>query len=279
MTIVRVFCRKTSLTPVDPLAFVGDPPLFRPEADEVHVSVTFTWDMAEGRRLGNAWAQYYPTVLLGGPAFGDRPNGFSPGMYVREGVTFTSRGCNNRCPWCLVPGREGKLRLLPIAPGHIVNDNNFLQCPAEHRERVYEMLRQQPKAAIFSGGIDARLVTEQIAEEVKGIRIDSLFLAADTVAAIPVLAKAVKHLPFLGREKLRCYVLIGYGGETVGQAEARLRLLWGVGVLPFAQLYQPVDGYLRYSREWRALARTWSRPAAMRTLMKAQPETAQAGRE
>ena len=51
MRIVRVFPRRTSATPTDDLAFVGDPPLFLPEADEVHVSCTFTWDRAEARRL------------------------------------------------------------------------------------------------------------------------------------------------------------------------------------------------------------------------------------
>ena len=45
---IRVFPRQTAMTPTDELAFVGDPPLslWRPSADEVHVSVTFTWDKA-----------------------------------------------------------------------------------------------------------------------------------------------------------------------------------------------------------------------------------------
>jgi hypothetical protein len=100
--IIRVFPRKTSLTPNDPLAYVGDPPLWRPEADEVHVSVTFTWDIEEGQRLKEAWAQYYPVVKIGGPAFASETNDFEVGKYVKPGVTFTSRGCNNHCPWCLV---------------------------------------------------------------------------------------------------------------------------------------------------------------------------------
>jgi hypothetical protein len=42
--VIRVFPRRTSLTPTDEYAFVGEPPMLRPEADEVHVSCTFTWD-------------------------------------------------------------------------------------------------------------------------------------------------------------------------------------------------------------------------------------------
>ena len=36
--IARVFPRRTSATPDDELAFIGDPPLFLPGMDEVHVS-------------------------------------------------------------------------------------------------------------------------------------------------------------------------------------------------------------------------------------------------
>jgi hypothetical protein len=59
VNIVRVFPRRTSLTPDDALAFVGDPPLWRPEADEVHVSCTFTWDIPEAKRLAEAWSHLY----------------------------------------------------------------------------------------------------------------------------------------------------------------------------------------------------------------------------
>lgn len=43
MTLIRVFPRRTKWTPTDSYAFVGDPPMMRPEADEVHVSCVFTW--------------------------------------------------------------------------------------------------------------------------------------------------------------------------------------------------------------------------------------------
>ena len=265
--IVRVFPRRTSYTPKDELAFIGDPPMlpFRPyrdEVDEVHVSVAFTWDIAEGRRLAAAWAKYFRVVKLGGPALGEAGNGFTPGLYVKPGVVFTSRGCNNRCPWCLVPWREGRLRLLPIQDGWVIQDNNFLQCPREHRLAVYRMLGRQRYGAVFSGGIDARLVNDEIAAEFRDLRIAAVFLAADTDAALRPLESAVQRLAFLGRRKLRCYVMVGYGGETIEQAERRLRAVWEIGAMPFCQLYQPPDRYIRYDCEWRELQRTWSRPAA-----------------
>jgi len=273
MKIIRVFPRKTSMTPNDSMSFVGLPKfnLWRPPADEVHVSVTFTWDIEYGKYLRDAWAQYYDAVRIGGPAIGDCPNGFIPGRYVKPGVTFTTRGCDNRCPWCLVPKREGKLKeIRNFAPGHIIQDNNILQASKRHLRDVAEMLHTQSKAAVFSGGIQASLVDTWVSCWFEGLRIKEIFLAADTSGALPALRRAVDKLEFLGRNsnKLRCYVMIGYNGETIDEATSRLEAVWNAGCVPFAQLYQPDDCYIEYSREWKALARTWSRPAAIRALHK-----------
>ena len=95
--IARVFPSRTEQTPVDDYAFVGDPPMWLPEdITEVHVSVTFSWDLLEAERLCEAWSRVAPT-RMGGPATGQRGEEFVPGMYVKKGVTFTSRGCPNRC--------------------------------------------------------------------------------------------------------------------------------------------------------------------------------------
>lgn len=266
-TILRVFPCKTNMIPNDAYAFVGDPPLWRPEADEVHVSVAFTWDIEEGKRLQGAWAQYYPTVKLGGPAIDNGDLGhFEPGRYIKHGVTITSRGCNNNCPWCLVPERAGHLRTIPIMPGHIEQSNNLLQCPASHRRAVFQMMSSQRKAASFPGGLDTRLITDEIADELRSLRIHQVFLAADTEGMLNPLRKAVQKLSFLPRQKLRCYVLVAYNNETMEQAETRLYKVWESGAMPFAQLYQPADKQIKYGYEWKQLARRWQRPAIMKSL-------------
>ena len=211
--VIRVFPRHTAMTPKDDYAFVGDPPseLIRPEADEVHVSCSFTWDLPEAHRLIEAWRQYYPIVKLGGM---ECHNGtFNPGMYVRQGVTFTSRGCNNQCPWCLVPQREGKLREIEIKLGNIVQDNNLLQCSKEHITKVFEMLRSQHMIQ-FAGGLDSRLLTGDITDEIRSLKVRQVFLAADTRESLKPLEQAIKRLG-LSRKKTRCYAHYWHG--TVNQ--------------------------------------------------------------
>jgi len=61
------------------------------------------------------------------------------------------------------------------------------------------------------------------------------------------------------------YVLIGKNRE---EEEKRLRKVWDIGCMPFAQLYQPV-AYKKYSREWKQFQRQWARPAIIRSMMKA----------
>lgn len=270
MKIIRVFPRRTLRTPRDDFAFVGDPPMddFRPDADEVHVSVTFTWDIKEGKRLAGAWQQYYPIVKLGGPAFSSPVDDFTPGIYICQGVTFTTRGCNKRCPDCLVPEREGRLRLLEIQPGYIIQDNNLLQAPRAHITKVFDMLKKQRHAAVFAGGLDTELIGEWFAAQLRGVRVRQVFMAADSVEALEPLARAAWRLRFLGRERLRCYAMIGQHGETLEEAEARLKEIYELGCLPFAQLYQPPDKYIKYPGAWKRLAKVWSRPALTKTRMR-----------
>ena len=258
--IIRVFPRRTSHTPNDELVFIGEPPMFRPDADEVHVSCTFTWDKLKAERLCQAWSQYYPVVKIGGPAYNDMGSDFIAGRYLKTGITTTSRGCNNQCPWCLVPQREGKIRELPIIQGNIVQDNNLLQCSASHIDKVLDMLKTQ-RAIRFTGGIEASRVTEQFAARLRGLKVKEVFLACDTDNAIKPLRNALKLLK-LPRDKARCYVLIKYDSEeTILHALIRLLQVWETGCKPFAQLYQPSDKTIKYSADWTRFVRTWQRPA------------------
>ncbi len=269
MKIIRVFPTCTNLTPVDSLAFYGDPPMMRPSADEVHVSVTFTWDKMKAERLVKAWGQYYPIVKSGGPAYGCISHDFQPGMYLKQGVTFTTRGCNNQCPWCFVPEREGKLYQFDTFPdGFIIQDNNLLQSDSTHLDKVFDMLKTQPPA-LFSGGIDARLVSDDFANRLKSIRINQLFLAADTDGALKPLQNSIAKLRGLPRDKIRCYVLIGFNNETMEHAENRLKDVFNSGCLPYAMLYQaPTGKKTDWPIEWRHFARIWQRPAGMKTIIK-----------
>ena len=264
--IARVFPRRTKATPDDGLAFVGDPPLFAVDVDEVHVSCTFTWDRTEAERLVRAWTAQGYRVRLGGPAFDSPAGDFDPGLYVKRGLTFTSRGCIRHCPFCLVPKREGRLRLLPIRPGWDILDNNLLACPRQHVEAVLNMLEEQPKAARFTGGIDARLCEPWFAKRLGKMRVDILYTAYDQSEQRPHVERTITMLRNAGlrQRAVGCYVLIGYAGDTQEYAEARLQWVFKTGGTPFAMFFRPLaDHRKRIPPAWSRLVRRWTRPAAI----------------
>ncbi len=259
--MIRIFPRRTKWTPIDDLSFVGNPPLFRPPDQSVFVSVTFTWDIKEGERLQRVWSNYYSDVKLGGPAFDDPGGEFEPGNFIKKGVTITSRGCIWRCPWCFVPKREGEIRELEIKNGWIVQDNNLLACSKIHLEKVFNMLSKQKHRVIFSGGLDGRLLSTWHIDRFLKLKIKELWFSCDHNLAMRTLKKVADLTQPFPQYKKRCFVMIGFNGENLHEAETRLEKVYSMGFFPFSQLYQG-DQKIEYSTAWKALNRKWSRPAA-----------------
>ncbi|MBW2995120.1 hypothetical protein KY312_02105 [Candidatus Woesearchaeota archaeon] len=263
--IIRVFPQRTSYTPNDEMVFIGYPELFRLAAEEVHISCLFTWDIPLCKKLAHAWSGYYKNVKLGGPAFNDRGNGFTPGLYTKKGVTITHRGCIRNCSFCFVPKREGKIRLLEIHKGNIIQDNNLLACPRPHIEKVFEMLKNQ-KGIEFRGGLDCRLLKKWHVNEFKKLSIAEFWFAADYLK-LDYLEKVKDLMSDFSRNKKRCYVLVGYKNETIKCAEKRLKRVWEYGFLPFAQFYRG-KGEQTKTKEWAQFLKLWCRPAATKTINK-----------
>lgn len=267
--IIRVFPRRTAYTPDDSYAFVGMPPFILPEHDEVHISCTFTWDKAYCRELAFQWeGRTNKPVKVGGVAFGSASEDFVQGLYIKKNMIFTSRGCNNACPWCIVPKLEGKLKELPICEGNIIQDNNFLQTSRTHKEKVFEMLRSQ-RQICFKGGLEATLIDDHFVDNVASLRIKELWLACDSDEEINNLRKACEKLKRKGfsRHKIKCYCL-SYGQDRE-KDEARARAIYEAGAMPFVQLYRDFSEMkTEYSTDWNRWARMWQRPAAIEAHMK-----------
>ena len=258
--IIRVFPRRTNATPDDELVRVRETPSLFDEADEVHISVAFTWDIPYAEWLAAQWAPVAP-VKMGGPAFNEPGGDFVPGMYMKRGYVITSRGCPNRCWFCAVPNREGgQLRELPVTDGWIVTDDNLLACTPGHIDEVFAMLARQPHRPQFVGGLEAALMTPQMAVRLRGLKPESMFFAYDTPNDLEPLQAAGKMLLDAGFKRsnhvLQCYVLIGYPGDTQEKALARLGEAWRAGFLPFAMLYRDKTG--DFDKGWRRFQREWA---------------------
>lgn len=271
MRIARVFCRRTNATPTDSLAFVNEPPpLFLPEVEEIHICAVFTYDLPAAARLQRQWEAVGVPVKIGGPAF-DQPSGeFIPGLYVKKGITITSRGCPNHCWFCRVPIREKGLRELEIKDGWNIFDDNILACSEDHIRKVFAMLKRQPERPCFTGGLEAKLLKPWHCELLRAVGTKHMYFAYDTADDLAPLQQAGKMLLDSGftvaSHAMKCYVLIGYPGDTFAKAEKRLRETMAAGFMPFAMLYRDKGGEV--AQAWQKFQREWLQPRIVGQKMK-----------
>lgn len=262
MRIIRVFPRRTKATPTDEDVRVGVGPGLFDQADEVHVSVTFSWDMPTAEQLAEEWRTVAP-VKLGGPATGMRGEEFTPGMYLKPGYVITSRGCPNRCWFCDAWKREGNVvREYPVHIGNNLLDDNLLACSEKHIRQVFGMLSNQ-KNVQFTGGLEAARLKDWHVASLRRLRPKQLFFAYDTPDDLIPLQRAGKMLLDSGfteaSHTLRAFVLVGYKGDTIDAAHKRMTETIDAGFTPMAMLWRGKNGIR--NREWARWARRWSRPA------------------
>lgn len=161
-------------------------------------------------------------------------------------IGFLTRGCVRKCPWCVVPKKEGTLK--PYCDWHNIRredsnkivfmDNNVL-ASEWGVEQIKSMIGENVRID-FNQGLDARLITDEIAEilsKVKWIRF--IRLACDTSQMIPVIEEAVQKLGKYGIKPYRIFVYALI--QDVNEAYQRIKALDQLGVEVFAQAYMDFD--------------------------------------
>jgi len=161
-------------------------------------------------------------------------------------IGFLTRGCIRKCKWCVVPKKEGDLRPYcdwrsikrPDTNKIVFMDNNVLASDYGV-DQIRSMIGEDVKID-FNQGLDARLITDDVAEvlsKVKWIRF--IRLACDTAAMIPVVTEAVKRLNEHGVKPYRIFVYTLI--QDVEEAHQRILALDKLGVEPFAQPYRDFE--------------------------------------
>ena len=264
--IIRVFPRRIkATTPCDSLCRF-DEPIFSDEADEIHVSVTWSWDLKRAEQLAAAW-KYVAPVRIGGPATGERGENFTPGMYLKHGYTITSRGCPNRCWFCSVWKREGDItRELPIMDGWNILDDNLLACSDAHIRAVFAMLKRQKRKPEFTGGLEAKRLKSWHVEALRDLKPKQMFFAYDTADDLEPLREAGKILIEGGfttaSHALRCYVLCGWPSDRFDAAQVRIQETIDAGFTPMAMLMRNEKTGIA-DKAWQKWARQRIRPAIL----------------
>lgn len=166
----------------------------------------------------------------------------------KASIMFASRGCVRKCSFCAVPRLEPKLKMLGglrrlIHPDHrkvILWDNNFLGTP--NWREVVEDLFELGVEVDFNQGLDARLVTEEVAVTLGRIKINPVRLAYDSGEMRPHLSRTIHLLAEAGfrKRKILVYCLYNYT-ETPEEFLDRLRDLLEWGVVAYPMRFEPLN--------------------------------------
>lgn len=165
----------------------------------------------------------------------------------KPAIGFLTRGCVRHCEFCVVPRKEGTIHPAatweeikrPDSREMILLDNNVLA--SDHGLDQIDRMGREPVWIDFNQGLDARLITPQVARMLARLHwIRFVRLACDTSEMLPVIRQATAYLREAGISPSRfwAYAL----AKDVEEAHHRVLALRDMGVEPFAQPYRDYDG-------------------------------------
>lgn len=172
---------------------------------------------------------------------------------------YLTRGCPRQCGFCHTSVKDGRMSRKVADLNEFWNgqknivllDQNILAC----RERM-DLLQQlaDSKATVeFNGGLDVRLVNDEVLEALKQIRIKTIHFAWDDYRQKDVV---VERLRFVhensdwDHHKITVYILTNFD-TTWEQDLERVELMREIDMLPFVMIYDKP----RANRRYRSLQR------------------------
>jgi hypothetical protein len=181
-------------------------------------------------------------------------------------IGFTQRGCRLRCPFCIVPRKEGAAReeqtIADIWRGGahrrevVLLDNDFFGVSG-WRARIEELRAGRYKVC-FCQGINARMISEEAAVALASVdyrdasfKARRIYTAWDNREDERTLFRGLDRLASAGikPDHVMVYLLVGYWpGETQADREYRRAKLRAWGARPYPMPYQRTRELVGFQR-------------------------------
>jgi len=174
---------------------------------------------------------------------------------------FTTRGCVRRCPFCIVPQKEGGIRIVAEfgdiwtgRPEVTLLDNNLTAAPIEHFRGVFADARKARVKLVFgAGALDARLWSNEHQAIVKEFSpvLRRFHFAFDAIRDEKAVRRLISMWTVAGMhpDRLVFFVLVGY--DTTPEEDAyRVNLLISLRVNPFVMPFDRTDHYQARLARW-----------------------------
>lgn len=169
---------------------------------------------------------------------------------VGGSIIFSSRGCIRSCIYCAVPRLEGSMNSIKrsiehlIWPGHtrvIFFDNNILASP--YWKNIFEEIKDLDLKVDFNQGLDARLITAEVAKKISELRIDEVVrLSYDYREIGPHVKNAIELLNSYGIDGRRILVYALYNfTDDPEDLYKRIKDILRWGAVCYPMRYQPIN--------------------------------------
>lgn len=188
---------------------------------------------------------------------------------------FLTRGCPNKCKWCVVPRKEGAIRpymdidqiATPTRKNIVLMDNNILAAGDYAKEQLQKIIDRGYKVD-FNQALDARLVTDDFARllaQVKWIESRIRF-GCDTPAQIRECERAMEMINGHGYKGQ--YFLYTMLNDNFEECFSRINYWWKKNqelvaqhhksrVYPYAQPYRDPYNPARPIPQWQKDLAGW----------------------
>lgn len=196
-----------------------------------------------------------------------------PHIPKTQAYGFLTRGCPNKCPWCVVPKKEGAI--VPYMDVDeiaiegrtklILMDNNILAA-GDYAHAQFDKIIKRGYYVDFNQAMDARLVDNDFAKQIARMKwIDKrIRFGCDTPAQIQQCENAIELIMrhgFQGRfffytilndNFSECYNRINYWRKRNEQTQRK-----GVDFTPYAQPYRDPINPSRQPPQWQKDMAQW----------------------
>ena len=163
--------------------------------------------------------------------------------YKNMACGFLTRGCCNDCEFCIVSQKEGRCvrqvaDLSDFWRGQKdikLMDGNILAC--KDRERLLQQLISSGANIEFTQGLDARLITDDIAQIVCKTRIKRIYFAFDLMVNEKAILEGLKTFRKHYEKEGRVYILTNFN-TTHEEDLYRIERVIELGYRPYVMIYQ-----------------------------------------
>lgn len=177
---------------------------------------------------------------------------------------FLTRGCPNKCKWCIVPKKEGKITpymdIEEIAVNGrkniILMDNNVLA--SDYGLQQIEKIISMGVRVDFNQGLDARLVTEDIAKLLAKVKwLKHIRFGCDTPGQIAECDRAATLLDKYGYKKEYFFYCILLNDFKESFERVNYWKKKGKRYIPYCQPYRDLDKKEQIIPQWQKDMARW----------------------